>query len=88
MSKYVEKKYRTITKILVWQLIAVCITVTILIIAIGDINKALTYGVIDHSICLICHYFYDRMWGKLNWGLEVQDDGSGKDVYQVNECNV
>ena len=77
--RIIEKKYRTITKIVVWQLLAVCITITILIIAIGDVSKAFTYGIIDHSICLVCHYFYDRVWLKCGWGLSTKEEVKSDD---------
>ena len=78
--RIVENKYRTITKIVCWQLIAICITISILIIAMGDVGKAFTYGIIDHSICIVFHYFYDRMWLKCGWGLTV--------IEKVNDDNL
>lgn len=70
----IEKKYRTITRLVIWQTIAICITTIILIIAINNLDKALTYGIIDHVICLVFHYFYDRLWLKISWGLDLEEE--------------
>ena len=34
-----------------------------------DIYKSTSIGVIDHTICLILHYFYERTWGNIKWGI-------------------
>jgi uncharacterized membrane protein len=61
-----DTRTRTIVKIVAWQSIAILITFCILVIFIGDVNKALTIGLIDHSICMTVHYFYERIWNNFS----------------------
>ena len=75
-----ENKTRTIIRLVIWQCIALCITISILIIAMGDVNKALTYGIIDHVVCLVFHYFYDRVWLKFGWGIEKDNEKDKSEV--------
>ena len=69
-----ENIKRTTIKIIVWQCIALTITTIILQIAMGDITKAITFGLIDHSICMTIHYFYERFWQNINWGIIENED--------------
>ena len=59
-----ESKRNTLIKIIIWQCIAICVTISILYIVIGNITNAFLWGLTDHSICLILHYYYDRTWNK------------------------
>tara|TARA_B100000131_G_C17797796_1_gene484140 strand:+ start:311 stop:526 length:216 start_codon:yes stop_codon:yes gene_type:complete len=65
-----ETNKRTTVKIIIWQCVALSVTIIILLIAMGDISKAITYGLIDHSICMTLHFFYDKIWQKINWGIK------------------
>ena len=61
-----DTRARTIVKTVSWQFIAYLITFCILVIYIEDVNKALTIGIIDHSICMTVHYFYERLWNRFS----------------------
>ena len=67
-----ESKRNTIIKIVIWQCIAICVTISILYIAIGNITNAFLWGLTDHSICLVLHYYYDRTWIRLTHHEEVE----------------
>ena len=69
-----EKKYRTTTKIILWRLITLSVTITILQIYTNNINISLSLGLIDHTICLIMHYFYERLWSNITWGIYNKDN--------------
>jgi hypothetical protein len=71
-----ETKHRTITKIILWQTIAIGITIAILQIVLENLTKAVTIGLIDHGTCLFIHYFYERGWSKIGWGIieKVDED--------------
>ncbi len=64
-----ETNKRITVKIIIWQCIALTVTIIILLIAMGNITKAITYGLIDHSICMTLHFFYDKIWQNINWGM-------------------
>lgn len=57
-------KCNTFYKVIIWRMITLCITISILLIVMDDVQKAITTGIIDHSICLVAHYFYERFWIK------------------------
>jgi uncharacterized membrane protein len=75
---------RTIIKIVSWQFIAYIITFCILVIYLQDVEKALTIGLIDHSICMTVHYFYERLWNRFSCFitetvvLEIEKEGETK----------
>ena len=77
----VESKRNTIIKIVIWQCIAICVTISILYIAIGNITNAFLWGLTDHSICLVLHYYYDRTWIKLTHHEEEEEE-------EVEETNL
>lgn len=64
----IDTNYRTIVKILLWQIIAIIITIVILMIVLNDLSQAILLGLIDHSICMFTHYFYERVWNNISWG--------------------
>lgn len=64
-----ETKSRTITKIITWRLLTLIVTITVLQVYMQDIYTASAIGIIDHSICLCLHYFYERIWGRITWGI-------------------
>ena len=70
-----ERKSRTISKIVLWRFITLCVTVSVLFIYTQDFSVASTIGVIDHSICFVFHYFYERMWSNIKWGI-TQDNNT------------
>lgn len=78
-----ETKNRTLTKILIWQTIAISITIIILQIVMENLTKAVTIGLIDHCTCLIIHYFYERGWSQINWGI-VQQNVTNIDPVESN----
>ena len=64
-----ESQKRIFLKLVVWQIIAIIITISILYIMIGNITNAFVWGLIDHSICLCVRYIYDLYWNTLSWEL-------------------
>ena len=64
-----ETKNRTFTKIVIWRILTLTVTITVLQVYMQDFYVASSIGVIDHSICLVLHYFYERIWGRMNWGI-------------------
>lgn len=64
-----ENRSRTLTKIVLWQTIAIGITIAILQFVMNNLTKAITVGLIDHGACLFIHYFYERGWSKIKWGI-------------------
>lgn len=78
-----ETQKRTIVKIVIWQTIAIIITICILIIFTNDITNSFIWGLTDHGICMTIHYFYDRGWNKIKWGLESTNNNSSRLVVSI-----
>ena len=81
-----ENKSRTITKIVLWQTIAIGVTIAILQFVMNNLTKAITVGLIDHSVCLFIHYFYERGWSKIKWG--IVDKEKERENENENENNI
>ena len=64
-----ESKSRTFYKIVIWRILTLTVTITVLQVYMQDFYVASSIGVIDHSICLVLHYFYERFWGHVTWGI-------------------
>lgn len=79
-----ETKKRTLSKIILWRLITLAVTITVLQVYTHNIYISSTLGIIDHSICFILHYFYERMWGNIKWG--IQDEPTN--IKEVNNNDV
>ena len=69
-----ESKSRTFYKIVIWRILTLTVTITVLQVYMQDFYVASSIGVIDHSICLVLHYFYERYWGKCTWGIIDNDN--------------
>tara|TARA_Y100000114_G_C11674432_1_gene285421 strand:+ start:186 stop:452 length:267 start_codon:yes stop_codon:yes gene_type:complete len=70
-----ERKSRTISKIVLWRFITLCVTVSVLFVYTQNFYVASTIGIIDHSICFVFHYFYERIWSNIKWGI-IQDSNT------------
>jgi len=71
-----ETKSRTISKIVIWRVLTLCVTVSVLQVYTNNFFLSSTIGIIDHSICLVLHYFYERFWGKYTWGIIDNDNNN------------
>ena len=75
-----ETRCRSLTKVLIWRIIAFITTIIILYISTNDLGKSFTIAGIDHILKIILQYFYERVWNKIKWG--IKDDK--KNIYLSN----
>jgi uncharacterized membrane protein len=71
-----ETQKRTCVKAIGWRFIATIITIIISLIYIGDLSLALKIGAVDTIIKFTLYYVYERMFAKIKWGIEENDDRS------------
>ena len=76
-----ESQKRIFIKLVVWQTIAIIITISILYIMIGNITNAFVWGLIDHSICLCIRYLYDLYWNNISWELIEEQSSTLIETY-------
>lgn len=61
-----ETKTRSLTKTIVWRLIAV--TNSFLVLLISTSKEPLWNAVYMNLTGLFIFYFYERIWNKISWG--------------------
>ena len=65
-----ETRKRTLVRTIIWRVCAYTGTSVVIYILTNDIGKSFSFGLIDHSIKFVCQYVYERVWNKVQWGLE------------------
>lgn len=63
-----ETHFRTIAKALSWRLIATSITFSIAWLLTGEVEKAISIGLIDTLIKLVAYYGHERTWMHIKLG--------------------
>ena len=59
------KADNVIKKVLWWRLISILITIVAIYAVTGDIKSATGITVYLHVLLTICHYIFEKTWGKL-----------------------
>lgn len=82
VQKFKETKLRTIIKTLLLRTI-VFITITLVIIFIlnGSLREGFEIAILDIIIELITHYFYERIWQKIGWGVIIKEPNDPNKTY-------
>lgn len=63
-----ETRFRSIAKALSWRVVATAITFFVAWILTGQIETAVTIGLVDTFIKLAVYYSHERMWMRVNFG--------------------
>lgn len=63
-----ETHFRTIAKALSWRLIATTITFSIAWLLTGEVEKAISIGLIDTVLKLAAYYGHERTWMQIKFG--------------------
>lgn len=65
-----ETKKRTLCKVILLRIIVfILISVSTVIIFNQSIMNGIEFAILDVIIEFLTHYIYDRIWGKIKWGL-------------------
>ena len=65
-----ESPKRSIIKSLSWRITATLTTVLLVFLLSGNITLAFSIGGLEIIIKLVIYYLHERVWTKINWGLE------------------
>ena len=52
-------------KIIIWRISVVVISFFILYLFTGELLKSTIISIVDHTVCMIYHYFFEKYWDKL-----------------------
>ena len=64
-------KKRSIVKSITWRILASITTVLIVLIIGGDLNFALSVGIVEVVAKMMIYYSHERAWNKVRWGKEL-----------------
>ena len=67
-----ENKKRTLVKALVYRFWIIITTYIMLLVTGKDYDTAILPAVVINIIWTTSHYLYDRLWLRINWGVENQ----------------
>ena len=66
----IERKRRSILKAISWRIIASLTTMGVVWIFSGNVNLALSVGILETILKIIFYYLHERTWGRLKWGVK------------------
>ena len=65
-----ETKLRTFLKVIILRIIVfIIISLATIFIFQASIFHAIEFAILDVIVEFLTHYIYDRVWGKIKWGL-------------------
>lgn len=64
-----ESHARSIAKGVTWRIIASVTTMTVVLVATGDLALVASVGVVDITAKIFFYYIHERTWGKVKWGV-------------------
>jgi len=60
--------HRTLTKTIVWRIIATLITLAVTYLFTGEIRQATNITLVVATLLMIGYYFNERIWDNIEWG--------------------
>jgi len=80
---WIETKTRSITKAILWRLVAVTNSFVISWLFFETIAAALGAALAMNVTGLVIYYAYERVWNKIRWGKETQRTLTNKDILHM-----
>ncbi len=68
MGSTSETRARSITKTVMWRVIATVITLGTAYLFTGKISESLEIALVGAVISMTAYYFHERIWNKVRWG--------------------
>lgn len=59
---------RTLTKTIIWRVIATLITLVVTYAFTGELGQATTITIVIAVLLMIGYYFNERIWDRITWG--------------------
>ena len=63
-----ESRKRSITKTIVWRVIATTVTMLVSFIWLGEWGKAITLAITANAIKMVFYYAHERAWNRIDFG--------------------
>lgn len=67
-DKHSEKPIRSVVKSLSWRAVGTLDTILISWLITGEVNTALSIGVIELVSKMTLYFFHERIWNNIKWG--------------------
>ena len=68
------KANRSLAKTLTWRILATFTTMLLVWIVFGEIDKAISIGLVEFVVKMIVYYGHERAWARISWGLIPYDE--------------
>jgi uncharacterized membrane protein len=62
-----DSKKRSLTKSIVWRLIAVINGATVAYLFLGSLSKSISIAVVANVTGFMMYYLHERIWNKVRW---------------------
>ncbi len=69
---FYETKTRTITKTILWRIVATLITWGTIYFYTGKLSESIRITTVAALIGMAAYYIYERMWNKIKWDKEQE----------------
>jgi uncharacterized membrane protein len=63
-----DKRYRSLTKAIVYRILSICIDYTVAYFITKDFEKSTMIVVLSNSISLGVYFIHERAWNHIKWG--------------------
>jgi adenylylsulfate kinase len=68
-------KRRSLLKSISWRVIGTSLTAMLFYLFTGEaVNILVQFGIIDTVLKIASFYMHERMWNKIEWGIEPDED--------------
>lgn len=68
MPTFLESNARSLTKTIVWRIVATFITWLVIYLFTGEILESVKVTLVAAIAGMVFYYFHERVWNKINWG--------------------
>ena len=83
-----ETKLRTFLKVIILRIIVfIIISLSTVFIFQASILHGIEFAILDIIVEFLTHYIYDRVWGKIKWGLKEPEVPKQKEEV-LNDNNI
>ena len=65
---FYETQTRTLTKTILWRIVATLITLGTIYFYTGELNESIKITIVAALIGMTAYYIYERIWNKIQWG--------------------
>ena len=65
---FYETQTRTITKTILWRIVATLITWETIYFYTGELTESVKITIVAALIGMTAYYIYERIWNKIQWG--------------------